>query len=207
MKPLFKPDLYFSSEYDTPERFMSYWHQINEISSRQPESVLEIGIGNGFVADYLKKIKNISVTTLDIDKRLSPDFVGSVLKLPFDDGSFEMVACFEVLEHLPYENFAQAISEIFRVSRRYVVLSLPNTTNVYRLYIHVPKMKDIKKLIPIPMIKKRIHRFDEQHYWEIGEAGYPLKKIVNQIKQIGFRIEKSHRPFECSYHRFFILAK
>ena len=43
------PDHYFNKSYDTKERFISYWRQINEIIKLGPNRVLEIGIGNGFV--------------------------------------------------------------------------------------------------------------------------------------------------------------
>ena len=42
-----------------------------------------------------------------------------------------------------------------------------------------------------------------EHYREIGKAGYPLSKIINEIQKAGFRIEKTYR----TYHRFFILRK
>jgi len=54
----------------------------------------------------------MDITALDIDKRLNPDFVGSVLELPFVDKSFEVIACYEVLEHLLYRDFPKDLREI-----------------------------------------------------------------------------------------------
>ena len=48
---------YYKEAYDTKDRFISYWHQINEIIMLNPDSVLEIGIGNGFLSKYLGKEK------------------------------------------------------------------------------------------------------------------------------------------------------
>jgi hypothetical protein len=56
LKPQVEPAHYLKS-YDTKGRFISYWHQIDEIFKLSPENVLEIGIGNRFVSDYLKKLK------------------------------------------------------------------------------------------------------------------------------------------------------
>ena len=95
---------YFKKSYDTKARFISYWHQIDEIVQFNPTTILEIGIGNGFVSDYLKK-RSYYIKTIDIDERLNPDYIGNVLNLPFDDNSFQVVSCCEVLEHIPYENF------------------------------------------------------------------------------------------------------
>jgi len=206
MKPQVESNHYFNKSYDTKERFISYWHQINEIINLNPKTVLEIGIGNGFVSKYLKERK-VNVITLDIDKRLNPDVVGSVLNMPFSDKSFDVVACYEVLEHLPFKNFPKALSEIFRVSKSYAILSLPDASRVYRVYIHIPKIRIFKKLIPLPKLKPSVHKFDGEHYWEIGKVGYPLSKIINEIRKAGFKVEKTYRVFENPYHRFFILRK
>ncbi len=106
---------HFSGEsYDTKERFISYWHQIHEVISLEPKKVLEVGIGNGFVTRYLRE-KEWDVTTLDIVSKLRPDVAGSVLSMPFEDAAFDVVACFEVLEPLPYDDFPKALKELHRI--------------------------------------------------------------------------------------------
>lgn len=45
-------------------------------------------------------------------------------RLPFRDASFDTVICTEVLEHL--ENFHLILSEVVRVTRKYIIISLPN---------------------------------------------------------------------------------
>ncbi|MFH1144247.1 MAG: class I SAM-dependent methyltransferase [Candidatus Eisenbacteria bacterium] len=45
-------------------------------------------------------------------------------RLPFDDSAFDCVLCIDVLEHL--DNFHAIFDELVRVSRRHVVVSLPN---------------------------------------------------------------------------------
>lgn len=197
---------YFSSEYDSKERFCSYWHQINEVVSLNPKKVLEIGIGNRFVTKYLQA-KKINITTIDVAHSLQPDIVGSVLAIPFYDESFDVVACYQLLEHLPYRNFQKALREIFRVSQRHVTLSLPDVTTVYRFNIELPRTRPIKKLISHPFPRSSVHNFDGEHYWLIGKTSYPLKKIIHDINEAGFQILKTYRVFEWYYHRFFILRK
>jgi len=206
MKPQVDPDHYFKPSYDSKGRFISYWHQINELIKLKPTSILEIGIGNGLVANYLKQ-RGYNLTTMDIDPRLNPDKIGSVIDIPFPDESFEVVACFEVLEHLPYKYFSEALSEILRVSKKYAVLSMPDATRAYRVLIQIPKIGVLKKLIPLSQLKPPKHKFDGQHYWEIGKAGYPLRRILNDIERVGFRIIKTYRVFEMPYHRFLVLEK
>ena len=201
-----EPDHYFSRTYDSKGRFCSYWHQINEILSLTPESALEVGIGNDFVSTYLKQRK-INIISLDIDERLNPDCVGSALDIPFSNDSFEVVACFEVLEHLPFKDFPKALSELYRVSSSYVILSLPDLSRVYRLDIQLPKIGELKRLIPLPRLKPLKREFNGEHYWNIGTAGYPLRKIVSEIRHAGFKVEKNYRVFENYRHRFFVLRK
>jgi ubiquinone/menaquinone biosynthesis C-methylase UbiE len=172
----------------------------------QPNTVLEVGIGNGFVTRYLRN-RGTSVTTLDINYDLVPDVTGSVLGLPFSDASFDLVTCYEVLEHLPYTDFSAALGELARVSRSYVLLSLPDVTTVYKFYLSLPRIKPFKKLIPHPYPRPISHTYDGQHYWEIGKRGYDLKRIKHDILRSSLRIIKTYRVFEMQYHRFFILAK
>lgn len=197
---------HYYSKYDTKGRFCSYWHQIQEIMLLKPQKVLEIGIGNSFVSKYLKERK-LNITTTDIDGRLNPDIVSTILKLPFIDEFFDLVVCYEVLEHLPYNKFNKAISEIYRVSKSHAILSLPDANRVYRFNIQIPKVGEIKKLIPSPIRRTSIHSFDGEHYWEIGKSSYPIKKIIDDIERIGFNIERTYRVFEMPSHRFFILKK
>ncbi len=206
MKIQVEPSHYFSKTYDSKERFISYWHQINEIIMLKPSSILEIGIGNGFVSNYLKK-REFDITTMDIDERLNPDKIASVHCIPFSDESFELITSFETIEHLPYEDFPKTLNEIHRVSKKYAILSLPDVTRAYRFDIQIPKIGELKRLIQLPRLKLRMHEFNGEHYWEIGKAGYSLRMVMNEMRNVGFEIKKTWRIFEMPYHRFFILRK
>ncbi len=190
--------------YDTKERFCSYWYQANEIVSLSPDSVLEIGIGNSFLSNYLRR-QSLNVTSLDLDKRLKPDVASSVLNIPFSDKRFDIVASYEVLEHLPYQSFKKALLEMSRVSRMFILISLPDVSLCYPFRLLVPKVGCFQKLLPLPSLRKRFHHFDGQHYWEIGKEGYDLKKVEADIKKTGFKIQETFRVFEMPYHRFFKL--
>lgn len=201
-----EPDHYFSIGYDSKGRFCSYWHQINEIFSLKPGKVLEIGVGNGFVSKYLRE-RGLNIVTLDIDRRLKPDMLGTILALPFVDESFDFVGCYEVIEHLPFSDLNKALSEIFRVSNSFALLSTRDVSRFFRFSVEVPFIGEIKRFIPLPQLWKPVHHFDGQHYWEIGKAGYPLERIVTEMQKVGFQIIRTYRVFEKCQHRFFILRK
>jgi ubiquinone/menaquinone biosynthesis C-methylase UbiE len=167
---------------------------------------VEIGVGNNFVSNYLIK-RGFNVTTLDIDKKLNPVAVSSVLNIPFSDETFDVVACYEVLEHLPYVHIKKALNEIFHVSNSYALLSLPDANRAYRIFFQMPMLGTFKKIFQFPRLKKSVNHFDGQHYWEIGKADYSLKTIIDAIRKVGFKIKKTYRVFEMPYHRFFVLKK
>jgi SAM-dependent methyltransferase len=201
-----KPEHYLSEDYDHKGRFMSYWHQASELRAFKPKKVLEIGVGNGFLSGYLRS-RGMNVTTVDIDPALKPDITGSVLSLPLADGAFDVVGCFEVLEHLPFEDFPKALSEMRRVCTAGAVISVPDHTPVYRFDVELPLIGEIRRLIPHPFPRLKPHEFDGTHYWMIGAAQFPLKRVLETIKHSGFRIRGTYRVFEFYGHRFFVLEK
>ncbi len=131
MNPQVTPEHYFDRSYDSKRRFISYWHQIDEIINLKPRSILEIGVGNGLVSRYLKQ-RGFNITTLDVDPALGPDIVGSVVAIPLSDNSFDVTACFEVLEHVPYEDFKKALRKFIASRPSTPTLSLPDCTRAYR---------------------------------------------------------------------------
>ena len=56
------------------------------------------------------------------DKYVDLEKVGQI---PFQNNSFDVVICSEVLEHL--DNFHFIYSELFRIARKHVIVSIPNS--------------------------------------------------------------------------------
>lgn len=195
---------YFDLEYNTKERFNTFWHQFHEVVKRNPNSVLEIGTGNGIVK-YLLHKRGVNVKVLDIDSSLNPDILGSVTDIPLQDGSFDIVLCCQVLEHIPYDEFRKALTELKRVAAKYVILSLPDLSKRYRVNIKIPFFPEIKFLYKIPRLKPLKWTFNGEHWWNIGCEGFSLNRVIQDIKEAGFVVESNYSVFEMSWHRFFIL--
>jgi ubiquinone/menaquinone biosynthesis C-methylase UbiE len=197
---------YNFQKYCDSDRWASYWRQIKEVLSCAPKNILEIGVGDRVFSSYLKNNTDIKYISLDIASDLQPDVIASIDKIPFPDNSFDTVCAFEVLEHLPWEKFKGALSELYRVSNSFVIISLPHWGRHFSCELRLPFFKKIRfqykfSFFPIP------HRFDGQHYWEIGKRGYPLRTIKEQIKNSGFKIKNDYICFYSPYHHFFILEK
>lgn len=203
-------DHYFQQEYDDLPRFISYFHQIDLVRSIRPHSALEIGVGNKTVANYLKH-HGVAVDTCDIDANLRPDYVGDVRSLPLRDDSYDMVIACEVLEHIPWSGVERALSELYRTSRRFVVLSLPHASASLDLILRNPLPMRMLKTpffglsLRMPLFFTRTDSPGE-HHWEIGRRRYSARRVRRVLRK-HFTIRREVRPILHPYHHFFVLEK
>lgn len=85
-------------------------------------SIFEAGCGTGLILDKLRPHAR-RVTGLDLSAgmlqrargRALPVVQGSIARLPFSDGEFDLVCSFKVLAHI--ESITEAIAELARVTR------------------------------------------------------------------------------------------
>ncbi len=206
MKPQVDKDIYFGSQYLSPARLACYSYHLKEIIDCQPKNILEIGMGSGLVSYILKK-KHYDLTTLDFEKALEPDITASVTDIPLPDNAAEVVACFQVMEHLPFDQFVIALKEIHRVAGKCAVISLPDSGRIYQIEIRAGKIGKHRFSLEIPRIKNPVFHFDGEHYWEINRKGYPLKKVLKIIESLGFTVLKTYRIWEAPRQRVFVLKK
>jgi SAM-dependent methyltransferase len=200
------PSHYAFGRYVPEARWGSYWHQISEILALQPGRALEIGVGPGIVSTVLRHL-GVDCRTVDVDADLRPDCVASALELPFPAASFDLVACFQVLEHLPYDGFGPALGEIRRVCSGHAVLSLPDASHSMQAMVRLPVIGARRVAISAPRVYRRGLDLRGEHQWEIGRRGYALERIRSQIEQAGFHIVRTYRGWANPFHRFFVLQR
>ncbi len=194
---------YTKSDYCLPGRFAAYAYQIKEILDSGAKNVLEIGPGNGVVTYVLRKA-GLHVDTLDHDPALKPDFVASVLDLPFTPNSYDAVMCCQVLEHLPWEHFRTAIQGISNVAKNSIVLSLPHISRRFFVEYKLPKLK--QRLLSVDIPAKNVQMsFNGEHYWEIGR-GVKEEDILSIFKKFDLTVQHSYRVPEFLCHHFFVLS-
>ena len=87
--------------------------------------IIEVGSGSLGIGPYL----NQTFTGVDIDFSgprwpKMKQVKGKAEKLPFPDKAFDVAISVDVLEHLPPQNRAPAVSELFRVATKAVIIAV-----------------------------------------------------------------------------------
>jgi 2-polyprenyl-3-methyl-5-hydroxy-6-metoxy-1,4-benzoquinol methylase len=108
---------------------------LEQIKQLKPDSILDVGAGEGFTLEALrkqklaKKLEGIEYMddAITLGKKMHPQVTikkGNIYELPYKPNSFDVVICTEVLEHLDEPN--KALEELKRVTKKYIILSVPN---------------------------------------------------------------------------------
>ena len=191
-----------------PLRITSITEQLRLLSHYDPGSVLEIGVGKGIIREFLKSFSHIKHTSIDIAPDLNPNFVGSVLKMPFSDSQFDCILCCQVLEHLRIEDFPAALREIRRVTRSLVILSVPDRRRIFALGLCLFGFGWRKMEFNLESRKARKEGLIPEHYWEIGHSRATCgTNVARIIRAAGFKIEAQYRLEKFSWHCFFVLKR
>jgi len=191
-------------KYVTMNRWVSYYAQLTETLAFKPLSVLEVGVGDGVFGSYLKSQTNVEYTSLDIAADLKPDILGTIDAIPLPDNSVDCAVAFEVLEHIPFEKVPKALSELIRVARKNVIVSMPHFGPPVKFVLKLPFLREVRFSWKIQYHPK--HVWNGEHYWEIGKKDTPPALVKKTIEAHG-RLVKDFVLFENQYHHFYILEK
>lgn len=197
---------YNNLKYLSQRRFHSIYEQMATINSLVGvDSVLEIGSGSGILG-YLLKELGYSYKSLDNNNGLKSDIVADIRNIPCDSNSFNAVACFQVLEHLPYSDFELALDELIRVSSRYILISLPIKGIYWTYSIYLPGIGHKRLIFKRPFQRIKSHTFDGEHYWELESTEVSLSNFLDKVRS-KCTILKHWQCFNNPYHYFIIIEK
>ena len=111
------------------------WGRINQqrlkfITKHAGQTILDVGCARG---DYVTFLNNRGSQTFGVDllthqewQQVRPQLYiqGDAPRLPFPSQSFDTLLAFEILEHIPKPDLA--VQEFSRVSRKNLIISVPN---------------------------------------------------------------------------------
>jgi Methyltransferase domain len=95
---------------------------------------LEIGFHDFRITNLLRS--KMDLVSIDLPKKITQPCSGKLAFadlqcLPFKDNTFDITVCTEVLEHLPENVLLKGVRELQRVSRKYVLVSVPYKQRVW----------------------------------------------------------------------------
>jgi ubiquinone/menaquinone biosynthesis C-methylase UbiE len=164
------------------------------------DRLLEVGSGGGHVLEQFQQARRFGVDLSEnMLARARTRLKGgatllraSADRLPFRDGSFEIVLCTEVLEHVP--DPAAVIRELLRVAvpGARVVVSIPNERNIdraKRILRRTPLLSRMLKTLAEEGNEWHLHQFD----WSM------LERNVEGIARIRERIAIPNRIMPVRY--------
>jgi SAM-dependent methyltransferase len=187
--------------YCHPGRWESYFVQLRETLDLAPRNVLEVGVGDGFFGNYLRRL-GVDYRSIDLVRDLEPDVAASITQLPVQSASFDVVCAFQVLEHLPWPEVSIALAELARVAKRRAVISLPHAGPYFQFSLKLPLFPPVRAVAKLPWPMR--HHADPEHFWEVGQMGFSRRRVRALLKR-HFRISKELLVFGFPYHRFYVL--
>jgi ubiquinone/menaquinone biosynthesis C-methylase UbiE len=138
--------------YDSYRLKQPKWHREQEIVSSllkvlpRNATLVDVPVGTGRFFEFYKSLGlrptgvDISDDMLDqarqkahavgLDVTLEP---GNILQLGYPDGTFDAALCLRLFNLIPLADVAQAVSELARVSRRYVIVGARHFTPAVEL--------------------------------------------------------------------------
>ena len=111
------------------------------VIARLPKgTLLDVGTGRGETLTVAKAYGHVPHGTEVVPYLIRPPVIeyAQAHALPFADGSFDHVTCFDVLEHLLEDDLVPALKEFQRVARRTVTVSASDKRhNVKGVELHI----------------------------------------------------------------------
>lgn len=179
----------------------------NVLADRGIKSVLDIAGGQKELRDVLKPEKYVNVdmkkySGIDTTQAF-PDIecdLNTIEKIPVEDGSYDLVSMCHILEHLNWDTMHKIIEESQRISKRYILVGLPNEMLWFQR---------IRVLLGINTIG--VTQYGHHYMFDLKEADKLMKKFkrfkVVKKFHVGKKIPASFLKNWTTWEVYYLLEK
>ena len=143
-------------------------------------SIADLGCGNGVFVNYLKENKS-HLDIMAVDRSITAlrfvktnKIAGNINDIPLADASYDCVSCLEVIEHLPLPIYKQSLKELSRISKKYLIISVPYEEEIEANHTQCPACKTIFNA-------------------DLHMRRYNAPIIENLMNDFGFRCQKMNK--------------
>lgn len=174
-------------------------YQISASLSNFEGRLLDIGFGKGNLERSLRR-SNFDLFGIDISEKSVNEIrkdvkgifkKGNILKIPFNDGFFDVVLCLDILEHISPKNTFGALKEVFRVLKKgsILILSIPMNEGLENLV----KQEKVNPNAHVRTYTSNIIKTElnlsgftvqREIYLSAYEKFYNIKKIINSFLKL-----------------------
>jgi 2-polyprenyl-3-methyl-5-hydroxy-6-metoxy-1,4-benzoquinol methylase len=191
------------NQLENLDHWCSYWYQLKLMEGvvKKGNKVIEVGVGSGFLANYLRN-KDIEVLTLDIDKGKKADVYIDIVDFQ-PQNEFDFFCAFEVFEHLEFTEIDTVLDNVVGHLRKGIFFSVPsfNKIGLY-LELRIKYLVNFKKDFAISLPPKKIST--KAHQWELGYKEYNEKRLSQKFIKRGMKLKKR---FNYLHWNFFYFEK
>ena len=173
-----------------------YSSSLDEIlqNNSESESVIDVGCGMGNFTlelvnceqfkkivgiDFLKETLRLACENTKLLERVT--FIeGDLLNIPFNDRSFDITICLNVLHHIYVKDFSNAIQELARITNKYLILEIRNERNIFNFWHNHITLPIFYKDLPIYTTSTNdVNYLMTNHNFQLQTIG--RKTLLSQI--------------------------
>ena len=188
--------------YDSGNTIIKKAEELKSLIPDDVDSILDVGCGNGVITNYFnkyyKKVVGVDVSEAALKQVEGESQQCSSAELSFKDNSFDMIFSSEMLEHLPDDILKKTIDHIKRISKKYILITIPY------------KEKLRSRFVKCPVCGKEFHAyhhlqsFDEKRLTSLFEDSYNniyyMPMGFNTRADISILIKIRQKVFGQYYH-------